>query len=136
MHRTEKRVHKRYNIPGCVIRYKPDSFFSRFSKASHKYMVLDISQSGIQFVTREKFNEQTPLLLEITAPTLNKETIHIKGRVVWIRASSSLHIYSVGVKFITMKETERVRLQLLLDNAPANKSEIPDKVHLDKAEKL
>ncbi|MFH1231762.1 MAG: PilZ domain-containing protein, partial [Planctomycetota bacterium] len=80
----ERRVHKRYTIMGCTIQYKPDTFFIFFSKTSKKYMVLDISQSGIQFVTREKFKEQTRLLLNIIAPTLNKETINIKGRVVWV----------------------------------------------------
>lgn len=119
---------------GCTIRYKLDNFFSRFSKASHKYMVLDISQSGIQFIAQEKFNKQTSLLLDITAPALNQETIHIKGRVVWIKASPALHIYGVGVEFINMKEADRMRLQLLLDNATARKSKIPDTVHLDKAE--
>ncbi|MFH0888133.1 MAG: PilZ domain-containing protein [Planctomycetota bacterium] len=132
---AENRTHKRYSIMGCTIRYKPDTFFSRFSKVSHKYMVLDISQSGMQFITKEKFNKQTPLLLDITAPTLNREIIHIKGRVVWIKASPALHIYGVGVEFINMKEADRLRLQLLLDNAAASKSKISDNVHLDKADK-
>jgi hypothetical protein len=132
---AENRTHKRYSIMGCTIRYKPDGFFNRFRKASHKYMVLDISESGIQFVTRKKFNTNTNLLLAISAPTLNQEIIHIIGNVVWTRASSALHIYSVGAKFIKMQETDKSRLQLLLDHATARKSNIPEDIHLDKAKK-
>jgi Tfp pilus assembly protein PilZ len=133
---SERRIHKRYTVMGCTIRYKTDSFFSRFTGVSQKYMVLDVSQSGIQFITKQKFKEQTPLFLNISAPGLNKDTIHIKGRVAWIRKSSALHIYGVGVEFVNMAEAERAKLQFLIDDTVITKSKIFDRVHLDKAEKL
>lgn len=117
----ERRRCKRYTIKGCTIQYKPVGFLNFFSKTSKKYLVLTISQNGLQFITRESIREKTILLLDITAPVLNGEIIHAKGRVIWTKASPGLHICAIGVEFIALEETDRNRLQLLLDNATVDK---------------
>ena len=129
--KKERRRYKRFTIKGCIIQYKPVSFLQLLNKISSKYLVFNISQDGLQFVTREVFKEETLLLLDVTAPVLKGEIIHIKGRVVWIRASPGLHVCGVGIQFMDMEEPDRNRLQLLLDSA-IEEDKIPDKMHLEK----
>lgn len=134
--KKERRIHKRYTIKGCSIQYKSGNFLNLFSKTSNKYLVLDISQNGLQFITKEHFKKQAHLSLDITAPLLNDKVIHAKGRIAWVRPSIGLDICGIGIEFINMEEEERSKLQLLLDDAATDKDKIPDKVHLDKAEKI
>ena len=133
---VEHRGNKRYNVKECLVQYKPGSILDIFSSASPEYIVLDISQTGMQFITCERFKEKTTLLLKINASCLKGEMIYTRGYIVWIKDAPKLGIYVVGVKFVSMSEQDQGRLKDILDNAVINKVKISDLVFLKKADKL
>lgn len=132
----EHRTAKRYGVRGLTVQYKPDSIFNLFSSTSKKYIVLDISKTGIQFITREKFKEGAHLQLNLGAPRLKDEIIHAKGHVVWVKDARELHIYVIGVEFSPMEKAEHDKLKFVLDNALMDKVRVSDSVHLHQADKL
>ncbi|MCK4908429.1 MAG: PilZ domain-containing protein [Planctomycetes bacterium] len=132
--RPEHRGYKRYAIKGSAVQYKRDSFFGRFKETSRKYIVLDISESGIQFITKERFKYGHRLLMDISAPYIGSEVIHAKGKVARVKHIKDLHIYGVGVKFAKLEVADRKRLQTVLDNAVTDDLEISDTVYLNKAQ--
>ena len=78
---TEHRGYERYRIKDGMVRYKPVHFLGLFSKPSKKHLILDISQDGVQFVTREEFKKQAALSLDISVPSLDEAIFHARGRV-------------------------------------------------------
>lgn len=132
----EHRASKRYGVKGLTVQYKPDSIFNLFSGSSTKYVVLDISKTGLQFITREKFKEGAHLQLNLGAPRMKDKIIHAKGHVVWVKDASELHIYVVGVEFSSIEKVDSDKLKFVLDNALMDKVRISDSVHLHKADKL
>ncbi|MBI4835148.1 MAG: PilZ domain-containing protein [Planctomycetes bacterium] len=133
---TEHRKYKRYGVKGSAVQYKPDSFFSLFRSLSRKYIVLDMSTAGMQFVTKEEFKEGTHLQLQISAPHLYDQIIPVKGEVVWLRAAPELRINVVGVKFTSLALPDKSRLKSILDGAVLEKVHYAESIHLKKADKI
>lgn len=127
---SEHRDHKRYRIKNSMVQYKPVHFLGLFSKTSKRHLILDISQDGMQFVTKDEFKKQSLLSLDISTPSLDEKIIHARGRVAWVRKAPGLAAYGVGVKFDPMEQPDIDKLKLLLDNNNLNKSKISDSVHL------
>ena len=132
----EHRDCKRYRLKDGMLQYKPVHFLGLFSKSSKRRFILDISQDGVQFATREDFKKQAMLSLDISAPFLGKEIIRVRGRVVWVRKAPGIKAYGVGVKFGPMEQTNMAKLKVLLVNAKLNKTNISDSVHLKRIGKL
>jgi hypothetical protein len=110
----ERRRYKREAIKGSAVQYKKIDFLKLFHKLSDKYFILDISQNGIQFVTREKFKKDTKLLLTITAPFIDGESINVNGYVLWSKKLTGLPGYTTGVRFTSIEPDDRARLKVLL----------------------
>lgn len=122
----ERRANKRYKATGYILEYEPDSIFGLFSGIVREYIVLDISQTGIQFLTQQKLKEKSVLMLKIDTPYLKGKAIHAMGRVVWVKDAPKLGIYAVGVKFTAMSEQDSERLNTILEKVIINKIEILD----------
>lgn len=132
----EHRDCKRYRLKDGMVQYKPVHFLGLFSKSSKRRFILDISHDGVQFATREDFKKQAMLALDISAPFLGKESIRVRGRVVWVRKVPGINAYGVGVKFVPMEQVNMAKLKLLLVNTNMNKTKISDSVHLKRIGKL
>jgi len=120
---AERRDHGRYVIKGCNVQYKPLSFLGLRGKFSGANIILDISQSGVQFITPEKFKKQTRLALNITAPFLEGKMINIRGYVLWTRELNRSDVHSVGIKYVAMEQSDRTRLISLLYDTVLKKLE-------------
>jgi hypothetical protein len=131
----EQRRHKRYGVRGCTVQYKTKNLFGLFHKVSEKYMVLDISLGGINFISKEEFKHLAQISLNITAPFL-KDPLTAQGRVVRVKASPELHIYSIGIEFVNLSRDDHARLKHLVDNSVMDKIKVSDSVHLNKIDKL
>lgn len=127
---SNHRDRERYRIKGGTVEYKPVHFWGLFSRPSKRHLLLDISQDGMQFVTREGFKEGATLSLDISAPGLGEGVIHAQGRVAWVRKAPGLEAYGVGVKFESMEQPELDKLKSLVDANNLNKTGISDSVHL------
>ncbi|MFA5794190.1 MAG: PilZ domain-containing protein [Candidatus Brocadiia bacterium] len=133
---TEHRNYERYRVKDGVVKYKKYHFLGLFDKLSARHLILDISPQGVQFVTREEFKEGAKLALDISVPSLDQEIIHARGLVIWVRKAPGLMAYGVGVKFVSMKQSDQDKLKLLLENNAANKVKISDSAFLKKINKL
>lgn len=122
--KKEQRTSKRYSIDGCAVQARESHLLGIFHKLSKKHMVLDISEGGIHFISREVFKEGKQLTLTLTAPFLKGELIEVQGRVARVKNLPGLSAYGVGVKFITLSEPDREKLKVLLENAAQTKGDI------------
>lgn len=134
----DKRKSKRYHVRGCTLRYKEDKFLNILgdSYAKFKYVVLDVSKTGLQFISRRKFKKNAKLLLTINAPSLQGEPVSIKGKVMWAREAPGQKVYGVGIQFEGMDEEENEKLQMIVNEAEGKQKKITDQVHIDKAKQI
>ncbi len=122
--KKEHRYHKRYGIKSCTVQHKAASFLGLFGRSSEKYLVLDISPDGLNFIPTRSVG--------ITAPILKEETLHTKGKVVWVKKSPGLNVYGIGIKFVSISKSDRNKFKIVVDNARQDKIDISTRVDLKK----
>lgn len=120
----ELRRFKRYNIEHCTIQYKPVRFLGLLGKESKKHFIMDISEGGVQFITREDFKLGSRVLLNISAPFLKGEIIKAEGLVRWVRKSQELHVSSIGIEFTVIEKGDHEKLKSLLTSVDMNKIKV------------
>jgi hypothetical protein len=113
----EHRHLKRYGVMGCAVQYKPLRWFGARGPLSSKHIVLDISEEGLQFISREAFKTSTKLLMTITAPFLNGYPIHTIGRVLWTKQAVDLPLYVMGIGFVSMQSEDTLRLKTIMTHS-------------------
>ncbi len=131
----EKRKKKRYGVRGSTVQYKKKFFLSMLKSTSARFLVLDMSEGGLHFVTREALQPGQVLLMDIAAPD-REEPINARARVVWVRKSQDVEAYHVGVEFVKMSNKNATGLRHILDNAILNRVEMSTKVYLKQIDKL
>jgi c-di-GMP-binding flagellar brake protein YcgR len=132
----KERGQIRYIITGCKIQYKPEGLMGLLKSPSVKFIVLDISEGGVQFISKEKFKVNSQLSLNITAPLLKDEIITARGAVAWVREAPGLQVNGVGIKFIDLDAPNKAKLKMLLYSAAKAKANLPSDVQLNKANKI
>jgi hypothetical protein len=131
----ERRRKKRYGIQGCTVEFKrrhPLDFLKNYSR---KHLVLNMSELGCCFITKEHFREGNKLRMKITAPGVSGSII-ATGRVVWSRKSENIDAYRIGVEFFTMDDNSKKRMKIMLDNAVLESVEVSTRIYLKEIEKL
>ena len=113
----ERRQCARYTVNGCRVQYNtlPLNFLGLITKSAGGNIIWDISEDGLQFVSREELARETGLLLKITAPVLEEDIITAQACVFWTKKLSGPQAYLVGVKYVSMADADRARLKSLLD---------------------
>jgi len=133
---AERRNYKRAGIKGCTLQYKSAKCFGLFSTLSNRYLVLNIGQAGLCFISKEAVNEGDKLLFSITAPLLNSNAINLKGLVIWAKKSSQYEAYRCGIKFTSISNHAIKKLKFILDNALLDQIDIPTGIYLKEVDKL
>ena len=89
---VEKRVCKRFEIPGATISYKVNKKSEEFCP------VIDISRGGIKFLGKKSLDINTELTLQISIPG---ETIPLSliGVVRWLSYDDEKEKYNIGIQF-------------------------------------
>lgn len=132
---VERRRKKRYGVKDAVVRYKRSGLFSFIAAFSPKYLLLNVSELGLNFISKEPLTEGQGLALAITAPRVHG-TIHARGRVVWVKKSDQQEAYRIGVAFESVRGRSRELLKSLLDSAVVDSVEISTRVYLKELDKL
>jgi hypothetical protein len=133
---SERREHKRAGIKGCTLQYKSARCFGLFSSLSNRYLILNICQDGLCFISKEDIKEGNRLLFSFTAPLLNSSAINAKGLVIWAKKSPQYEAYRCGIKFISMGHSAEKKLRFILDNALLDQIDIPTRIYLKEVDKL
>ena len=87
---------------------------------------MDVSTSGIKLVLDEKIEKGTPVRLELKIPN-QVRPVKARGEVVWsneakdIEETSPKRLFSTGLKFHKLLDTEEKRLFDFIDNQQSQK---------------
>ncbi|MBI4835287.1 MAG: PilZ domain-containing protein [Planctomycetes bacterium] len=133
---SERRENKRFGVKGCSIQYKHTKLFGLLGSFSNRYLVLNISPTGLSFISKEEIHTGDKISLLITAPLLENGEINLKGEVVWVKKSEQHQAYRNGVKFIDPSKKAKLKLRLILDNALLDQIDISTRVYLKEVNKL
>jgi c-di-GMP-binding flagellar brake protein YcgR len=131
---VERRGRKRYGVKDAIVRYKK-GLLSFLAPASQKYLVLNLSETGLEFITKEQVHEGRKLTVLVSAPPV-RGTVHARGRVIWIRKSQEQDAFRVGLEFTSISDRSRAYLKALLDSAVVDSIEISTRVYLKELDKL
>ncbi len=132
---AERRRKKRYGIKDAIVRYKRAGLFSFIRGTSQKYLLLNICELGLGFITKEPVRENEDLVLYVSGPRVFG-TIRATGRVVWVKKSEHQEAYRVGVEFYGIRGRALDPLKTLLESAVIDSVEISTRVYLKEIDKL
>ncbi len=133
---TERRRRKRYAVKNSTLRYRKGAgLFAFLMPPSPRYLVLNFSELGLHFITREEMRPGQGLRISMDAPGV-RGTIGAPGRVVWCRKSEEINAFRVGCEFGAMGGGSKRVLKNLLDSAILENVEISTKIYLKEIERL
>lgn len=132
---VDRRQRKRYGVRDAIVRYKKASVLSFLAPASQKYLVLNLSEQGLEFITKESVREGQKLTVSVTAPPI-RGTVHATGKVVWIKKSQGQDAFRVGLEFTRVSSRSAAYLKALLDSAVVDTIEISTRVYLKELDRL
>lgn len=131
----ERRRKKRFGVKGCTIRYRRTGFTGFFEEYSARYLVLNISEQGAHFITKDEAKEGQAFSFQIDAPGLDGP-IEGQSKVVWVRKSAEFSAFRVGMEITSLRKADQPRLKSLLDNAVLDKIDMATKMYLKEIQKL
>jgi hypothetical protein len=131
----ERRGKKRYGIKNSTVRYRRGGVLSVLRTSSPKYLLLNVSETGCHFITREELPVGDGVSLSLEAPKM-AGNIRAKGEVIWCHRSEEINAYRVGIRFSTLGGSSRALLKKLLDSAILENVEISTRVYLKEIQKL
>ncbi len=127
----ERRHHKRYCVKGLKNRLRKNRFFGFLSKTTlEEYPCLDISESGLQFVTKRVFNQENRLGLDITTPFTRNAPIRVKAQVAWSKTPPGFGFHLIGVHFVSINKSQHAELKMLVERAGQDKDKIPRRIQV------
>jgi hypothetical protein len=132
---VERRNKKRYGVRDAIIRFKNATLLSFLSPSSPNYLVLNLSETGLEFFTKDAVQVGRKLTVSVTAPPI-RGTVHAKGKVVWVTKSKDQDVYRVGLEFGRLSARSSAYLKALLDSAVVDSIEISTRVYLKELDRL
>ena len=133
---VERRKRKRYGIKSSTVRYTGGGVGSILANLGQKYLILNISESGLKLITKDHLDCGDKLRLQIEAPTISKAAVKTKGRVVWAKRSASQEVWHVGVAFDKIKKKYEGILKTLIDSAIMEKIDISTSMYIRELKRL
>jgi c-di-GMP-binding flagellar brake protein YcgR len=131
----EKRAKKRYGIKSSTLKYRKGGLLAFLKPPSPRYLLLNVSETGAHFITKEALAVGQQLRLSMEAPQI-RGGITAACAIVWIRKSEDINAFRVGVKFDGLGDRSRRKLKVVLDSAILENVEISTKVYLKEIERL
>ena len=131
----ERRHKKRYGVKGSTIQYRKGGLLAALAPVSARYLLLNVSETGCNFITKDSLAHGQPLSITVVAPGLDS-SIGGQGRVSWVRKSPEFDAFHVGVEFTKMSPACRSALRSIIDTAVIDKVEITTRIFLKEIERL
>jgi hypothetical protein len=115
----ERRQKRRYGVKGSTIRYRKGRWLSFLKAPSPLYLLLNFSEIGAHFISKEALAPGRPLSVVMTGP-VSGGSAFVAATAVWSRKSA---------------RAARV-LKLMLEGALLDNVEISTKSYLKEIERL
>jgi len=109
-----KRDADRFSVPDAYIRYRTGLFGSL--KDEHELApLINLSTTGLQFLSKEKLKVGQKLRVELLVPAFN-DKLYLKGEVRWMGRAGLTALYRVGLRFFGLSKEVAVGLGKLADD--------------------
>lgn len=131
----ERRGKKRYAVSESTVRFAPGSALAFLKPYSGRYILTDLSESGMGFMSGEALREGDLLRVQVETPGLPKAW-SCRGKVIWARKSETEEAWRVGFAILKIGEGDAVCLKHLLDKSLLAKQEVSTSLFLKKIKRL
>lgn len=112
---SDKRRGFRFPVKGGVVQYKEAGGLFAFLKgSSDRYPIINISSTGLKFITTDTLLIGDKLSFTVGIPTLGGEPLTADGRVAWVQFSTRFKANIIGVQFTAMTKNSISRLRNLI----------------------
>lgn len=128
---NERRQTQRYGVKRLGIQYS-SGLFSGFSE---KYLVLNISEGGLYFMTKKPIKEGKRLKVRLDTSEL-AGPISASVAVVWTQKSAEHDAYKIGCRFAGLGGRALARLRELLEKTVLSKIDVTTGIYLREVERL
>ena len=99
----DKRKSERFKIPKAKVRYKKTSLLNTRQNLSPAFPLLNLSTGGMAFKSREKFNQNEKILVQLMVP--KHPSLNLRASVRWQGKTDSSGTRFIGVKFMPFRNT-------------------------------
>lgn len=111
--RRLKREADRFPVPDAYIRYRTGVLGSMDDMELAP--LINLSKTGLQFLSKEKLKVGQKLRLEILVPAFD-DKLCVKGEVRWIGRAGLTALYRVGARFFGLSKESATCLEKLADD--------------------
>ena len=132
---TERRNIKRYGVKDSSVQYCRSGLFSFFRNYSDRYLLLNISENGLHFITKDELSTGDGYNFHIQFRSLGYP-LRISGRVVWTRKSIEHDAYRTGIQITGISVKSRRVLRHILDNTLLDNVKISTGTYLKEIKRL
>lgn len=94
---VENRNFKRFEIPDAKVKFKKRGLLYRLSSFSQETLMINLGQGGISFYSKEKFDYDKKLIIQILIPEESQLTL--TGKVRWVGIENFKLGFQTGVQF-------------------------------------
>lgn len=101
--RMVKRGSERFGVPDAYVRLRAGLFDSFKEGENQEAPLIDLSRTGLQFLSRKNLKIGQKVKLEIMVPALTDKLI-AKGEVRWIGRAGLTALYRIGVRFVGLSQ--------------------------------
>jgi hypothetical protein len=98
LRRLIPRESERFGVPDAYLRYRTGLLDSLRETEEEMSPLIDLSLTGLQFLTRKKLKIGQKLRMELIVPAFD-DKLAIKGEVRWIGRAGLTELYRTGVHF-------------------------------------
>ena len=131
----ERRSNKRYGVKKLGIQYSKTRLLSFLGSYSEKYLVINVSEGGLYFMTRENLLINQKLFVKLGSPHIDS-SITAGIEVVWSAKSSEHDAFKIGARFVKLSEKNQKRLRKLLEEAVLDKIDFSTSIYLREVDRL
>jgi hypothetical protein len=132
---TERRREKRYGIKKLAIRYSKSRFAEVIGNMSEKYLVLNVSEQGVNFMTRKELKPGEKICIRMMLPEQSTQ-IHGVARIIWSKKSVEHDAFRIGAEIIKINKPNKNQLKILLADAVLDKIDFSTGIYLREVDRL
>ena len=131
----DRRKTKRYGVKDSSVQYCRAGLFSFFRNFSDRYLLLNISEGGLHFITKDELSIGSTYKIHLQFRSIGYP-LRIHGRVVWTRKSLEHDAYRSGLQITKISDKARRVLRHVLDNTLLDNVKISTGTYLKEINRL
>ncbi len=133
---TERREMRRFGVKRLGITYSKTRLLAFASSYSEKYLVLNVSEGGMYFMTKEELAVGQNVAVRLDTPKAPEMIVKGTAEVMWKTKSQDHEAWKVGVQFSKLSDKALTRLRELIGGAILDKVDVSTTIYLREVERL